>query len=145
MPKKQIGYNFVFTWNNKKIAGVTDDQLQITPNVKESLTKDDQGATQSEIIGQDVEITVNGLICLNAANENDKLDADDLIALNLAKGDSAKIPFVYTRNTGNAYTGYVIPNGYSESTGSEDYGNFSQNFKVVGTMAPAGSGSGSSA
>lgn len=131
---KQLGYNFYFTWGGKKIAGVTDDQLQITPNVKESITKDDEGDTQSEVVGQGVEITVNGLCYKNGSNETTKLDLDDLIALNLAKGDSAKIQFVYTRATGQAYTGYAIPNGYSESSNSEDYASFSQNFKVVGSM-----------
>lgn len=131
---KQLGYNFFFTWGTKKIAGVTDDQLQITPNVKESLTKDDQGDTQSEIVGQGVEITVNGLCYKNANNETTELDIDDLIELNLQKGDSAKIAFVYTRGSGKAYTGYAIPNGYSETSNSEDYANFSQNFKVVGAM-----------
>ena len=140
---KQLGYNFIFTWGGKKIAGVTDDQLQITPNVKESITKDDEGATQSEIIGQGVEITVNGLCYKNAQNETTKLDEDDLIALNLKKGDSAKINFVYTRGSGRVYTGQAIPNGYSESSNSEDYANFSQNFKVIGNMVPQGSGSGS--
>lgn len=135
MPK-QLGYNFFFTWNGKKIAGVTDDNLQITPNVKESLTKDDQGDSQSEVVGQGVEIAVNGLIYKNDANETQKLDLDDLIELNLAKGDSAKIPFVYTRGSGKVYTGYAIPNGYSESSNSEDYANFNQNFRVVGTMTP---------
>ena len=77
MPK-QLGYNFFFTWNGKKIAGVTDDNLQITPNVKESLTKDDQGDSQSEVVGQGIEITVNGLIYKNEVSETQKLDLDDL-------------------------------------------------------------------
>lgn len=143
---KQLGYNFIFTWGGKKIAGVTDDQLQITPNIKESITKDDQGATQSEIIGQGVEITVNGLCYKNGQDETTKLDLDDVIALNLKKGDAAKINFVYTRASGAVYTGTAIPNGYSESSNSEDFATFSQNFKVIGNMTlQGGSGGGQSA
>ena len=37
---KLIGYNFFFQYGGKKIAGVTDDQLQINPKTKESLTKE---------------------------------------------------------------------------------------------------------
>lgn len=133
---KLIGYNFFFQYDGKKIAGVTDDQLQITPKTKESLTKDDEGEEDSAIVGHGIEISVNGLCYKNAQNETTELDLDDLMELNLKKGDEAKIPFVYTRSTGKAYTGYVIPNGYTESTNSEDYGSFSQNFKVVGEMTP---------
>lgn len=131
---KLIGYNFFFQYGSKKIAGVTDDQLQITPKTKESLTKDDEGEEDSAIVGHGVEISVNGLCYKNGQNETAALDLDDLMELNLKKGDAAKITFVYTRSTGKAYTGTCIPNGYTESSNSEDYASFSQNFKIVGEM-----------
>lgn len=133
---KLIGYNFYFQYGGKKIAGVTDDQIQITPKTKESLTKDNAGTEDSEIVGHGVEISVNGLCYKNGENETAALDLDDLMELNLKKGDAAKLTFVYTRSTGKAYTGTCIPNGYTESTNSEDFGGFSQNFKVIGDMTP---------
>lgn len=135
--KKQLGYNFVFAFKGKKFAGVTDDNLQITPTVKESITKDDKGASNSEVVGQGIEITVNGIISLKDGDaEPQQMDADDIMELNLKKGEEAIVEFVYTRSTGRAYTGRVRANGYSESTGAEDFGTYSQSFTVVGEMTP---------
>lgn len=132
---KVLGYNFLFSFNGKRIAGVTQDDLDIQPVVKESLTKDDQGATQYEVTGQTIDITVAGLIDIDATDTT-KLHADDLMGLGLATGANSKVPFVYTRSTGQAYQGTAVVNGYSESTNAEDYGSFSIKFRISGNLTP---------
>lgn len=135
---KVLGYNFLFSYNGKRIAGVTQDDLDIQPLTKESLTKDDQGATQFEVVGHTIDISVAGLIDIDASDST-KLHADDLIALGLSKGSSAKVPCVYTRGSGQTYYGTAVCNGYSESTNAEDFGNFSIKFRISGTLSTSSS------
>lgn len=139
---KVLGYNFFFKFNGKRIAGVTQDDLDIQPLTKESLTKDDEGATQYEVVGHTIEITVAGLIDIDGSGSGSgsgaaKLHADDLIALGLAKGASAKVPCTYIRSSGQAYSGTATCNGYSESTNAEDFGSFSIKFRISGTLSAA--------
>lgn len=131
---KVLGYNFLFKFNGKRIAGVTQDDIDIQPELKESITKDDQGATQYEVVGHSIDITVAGMIDLDSSDTS-KLHANDLIALGLATGSSSKVPFVYTRGSGQAYHGTAAVNGYSESTNAEDYGTFSIKFRISGTLS----------
>lgn len=131
---KQLGYNFIFKFNNKRIAGTTQDDLDIQPVTKESTTKSDQGETQYEVVGHNVNLTVAGLIDIDASDSTN-LDADDLMDLALAKGASAVVPFAYVRGSGQAYYGNAICDGYSESTNSEDFGGFSMKFRVTGTLS----------
>lgn len=139
---KVLGYNFFFKFNNKRIAGVTQDDIDIQPLTKESLTKDDQGATQFEVVGHTIDITVAGLIDIDGSGSGSgsggtKLHADDLIALGLAKGASAKVPCTYVRGGGRAYSGTAVCNGYSESTNAEDFGSFSLKFRISGNLTAA--------
>ena len=131
---KVLGYNFLFSFGGKRIAGVTQDDIDIQPVTKESITKDDQGTTQVEVVGHNIDITVAGLIDIDASDST-KLHANDLIALGLAKGSSAKVQFAYTRGTGQAYYGTAVCNGYTESTNAEDFGSFSLKFRISGELS----------
>lgn len=131
---KVIGYNFYFQFSGKRIAGVTQDDLEIAPITKESITKDDEGETQVEVVGHNIDISVSGLIDIDASDST-KMHADDLISLGLAKGSSAKVSFAYIRSTGQAYYGTAVCNGYSESTNAEDFGSFSLKFRISGTLS----------
>lgn len=130
---KVIGYNFYFQFGGKRIAGVTQDDLDIQPVTKESITKDDQGTTQVEVVSHNIDISVSGLIDIDASDES-KMHADDLIALGLAKGNDAKVNFAYVRGSGRTYYGTAVCNGYSESTNAEDFGSFSLKFRISGTL-----------
>ena len=131
---KVLGYNFFFKFNSKRIAGVTQDDIDIQPVTKESITKDDEGVTQVEVVGHNIDITVAGLIDIDASDTT-KLHANDLIALGLSKGSSAKVPFAYTRGSGQAYYGTAVCNGYTESTNAEDFGSFSLKFRISGELS----------
>ena len=47
--QSQIGYNFFMKLNGKKVAGVTQDDFNVSAKVVDSITKDDAGAMQSTV------------------------------------------------------------------------------------------------
>ena len=64
------GYNIAFKIGNKTLAGRTQDDLTIAARTKESLTKDDQGATQVAVIGHDITFRATGLVELGTETGN---------------------------------------------------------------------------
>ena len=44
-----LGYNISISLNGKTVVGRTQEDLSISANVKESITKDDQGVKQSAV------------------------------------------------------------------------------------------------
>ena len=127
------GYNFRFNVGGHNFIGVTQDDMTITPTTKESITKDDQGNRRRAVTGQDITFKVAGILDLNGTGGTDN-DMDDIIALALAKGDAAEVTFVYTRGTGQAYTGTAVITGYSESTPADGDGTYTLDFAVSGAM-----------
>lgn len=127
------GYNFRFKVGGHNFIGVTQDDMTITPTTKESITKDDQGNRRRAVTGQDITFKVAGILDLNGTGGTDN-DMDDIIALALAKGDAAEVTFVYTRGTGQAYTGTAVITGYSESTPADGDGTYTLDFAVSGAM-----------
>lgn len=127
------GYNFRFKVGGHNFIGVTQDDMTITPTTKESITKDDQGNRRRAVTGQDITFKVAGILDLNGTGGTDN-DMDDIIALALAKGDAAEVTFVYTRGTGQAYTGSAVITGYSESTPADGDGTYTLDFAVSGAM-----------
>ena len=69
------GYNIAFklgivsgnTTTYKTFAGRTQDDLTIAARTRERLTKDDAGATQVAVIGQDVTFRATGLVELTSS------------------------------------------------------------------------------
>ena len=129
------GYNIAFKLNSKTLAGRTQDDLTINPTTKESINKDDQGNKQIAIIGQEVTFAAQGLVEVAATGEATKLDRDDLIEMALKKGSAAIIPFVYSCEGGDSYSGNCVCTGYTESSNSEDTASWTMNFKVSGEMS----------
>ena len=136
-----LGYNIAFKANGKTFCGRTQDDLTIAANVKESITKDDQGEKQVVVSGHDVTFSCSGLIVVGDTQAT-KLDRDDLIALALAKSTSAVVPVVYSCTSGNSYHGNAIITNYTESSNSEDNATYTIDFRITGAFT-SGSGSGS--
>ena len=139
MATKVSGYNILLKINSKTVLGVTQDELQVSAQTKESITKDDAGVKNSEVTGQEVTFNVTGLIeVAGSGDTSTKLDADDLIEQSLKTGSSAIIPFVYDRGTGlDNYSGNCIMTSYSETTPADPDSDatFSAAFKVSGSMS----------
>lgn len=127
------GYNFRFNVGNKNFIGVTQDDMTITPTTKESITKDDAGNRRRAVSGHDITFRVAGIMDLNGTGGTDN-DIDDIMEMALEKGDNALVTFVYTRATGQSYTGSAIITNYSESTPAEGDGTYTIDFSVSGEM-----------
>lgn len=129
------GYNIAFQVNSKTMLGRTQDDLSITANTKESLTKDDAGEKRVAVTGHEVTFSCSGLIDFNAGTGTaTKLDRDDIIALSLVKGSSAPVPVVYSCQGGDTYTGNAIITDYGESSNAEDEATYSISFKISGAF-----------
>lgn len=136
----EFGYNIAFKINNKTLAGRTQDELNITPTIKESITKDDGGNKRQEVVGHEVTFAAQGLVVLtNPQGTTNRLTRDDIMELSLAKGSGAKTPFSYAASSGKVLSGNCVITGYTESSNSEDEATYSVNFKVDGEVTFAAS------
>lgn len=129
------GYNIAFKVDGKTLAGRTQDDLTISPILKDSITKDDAGTTNSKVIGHDVTFRAAGLMDA-AKGATGKLGRDEIIELALKTGDDANFPFVYGPADGAQYKGTAMVTGYSESSPAEGDATYSLDFKVIGKMTP---------
>lgn len=130
------GYNIAFKLQSKTLAGRTEDNLNISAVTKESLTKDDQGEAKVSVTGHEVTFRATGLVDLNSgtgANAN-TIGRDAIVALALAKGSSAVIPFVYQVSGGASYTGNCIITSYGETSNASDEATWSIDCRVSGEM-----------
>lgn len=129
----ELGYNIAFKVNGKTLAGRTQDELNITPTIKESITKDDGGNKRNEVVGHEITFAAQGLVVLtNPTGTPNRLTRDDIMEIALAKGSEAKIPFSYAASSGKVLSGTCVITGYTESSNSEDEANYTANFKVDG-------------
>ena len=124
----ELGYNIAFKVNNKTFAGRTQDDLTITPTIKESITKDDAGQKNSAVTGKEVTFSCQGLVVLTDTATT------KLVELALATGATAIIPFKYQATSGKVLSGNCIITGYSESSNSEDEATYSVDLKSTGAI-----------
>lgn len=110
------GFNVRLKVNSKAIVAVTQDELNIDAQTKESYTKDDAGVKRTKVTGHDITFTVSALYEEASSGGVTALDRDDIIALALKEGDNASVPFEYGPSSGAIYTGKAIITGYKETT-----------------------------
>ena len=127
------GYNIAFKIGNKTFAGRTQDDLTIAARTKESLTKDDQGATQVSVTGHDITFRATGIIELGS-DTSSKMFRNTMIANALLTGSSAILAFKYMPSGGQAYGGNCIITNYTESSNSSDDATYTVDFRVTGNM-----------
>lgn len=132
------GYNIAFKIGDKTFAGRTQDDLNITPSTKESITKDDQGNKQVINTGHEITFSCQGMVEVDSSSgTTTKIFRDDLIDMALAKGSTAVYAFSYTCEGGATYSGKAVCTGYTESSSAEDTATWTISFKVSGDMAKA--------
>lgn len=131
-----LGYNIALKLGTKTCLGRTQEDLTVTPTVKESITKDDAGSKKFAVTGQEVTFKVTGLITFDSTTgSTTTMDGDDLLEQSLKTGSAAEISAQYYRGAnGDAYAGTVIMTGYSESSNSEDEATYTADFKVTGSF-----------
>ena len=125
------GYNVALKIGDKTIVGRTQDDLTIAANVKESLTKDDQGATQLAVVGQQVTFKAAALVDVSG-DTAEAIDRDTLIALALETEDDAEIEVLYEADEGDAYPGTGIITNYTESSNASDEATLSVDIQITG-------------
>lgn len=138
MATKVSGYNMMLKINSKTVLGVTQDELQVSAQTKDSITKDDAGVKNSEVTGHEITFNVTGLVEVSSTGDTNKLDADDLIEQSLKTGANAIIPFLYDRGTGlDNYNGNCVMTSYSETSPADPDSDttFSAAFRVSGAMS----------
>lgn len=116
---QMAGYNVRLKIGTKDIVGVTSDEMTITANVKESITKDNNGVKQKAVTGHDWSFKVSALMILDDAATPTALDRDAVLGLAVATGSGAVIAATYGASTGDTYAGNVVITGYSESTSAD--------------------------
>lgn len=130
------GFNVRLKVNSKAIIAVTQDELSIDAQTKESYTKDDAGVKRTKVTGHDITFTVSALYEEAGSGSITALDRDDIIALALKEGDNASVPFEYGPSSGVIYTGKAIITGYKETTPADPTqdSTISLTLKVDGAM-----------
>lgn len=130
------GFNVRLKVNSKAIVAVTQDELSIDAQTKESYTKDDAGVKKTKVTGHDIAFTVSALYEEAGSGAPTALDRDDIIALALKEGDNASVPFEYGPSSGAIYTGKAIITGYKETTPADPTqdSTISLTLKVDGAM-----------
>ena len=130
------GFNVRLKVNSKAIVAVTQDELNIDAQTKESYTKDDAGVKRTKVTGHDITFTVSALYEEVGSGSITALDRDDIIALALKEGDNASVPFEYGPSSGTVYTGKAIITGYKETTPADPTqdSTISLTLKVDGAM-----------
>ena len=130
------GFNVRLKVNSKAIVAVTQDELNIDAQTKESYTKDDAGVKRTKVTGHDITFTVSALYEDAGSGSITALDRDDIIALALKEGDNASVPFEYGPSSGAIYTGKAIITGYKETTPADPTqdSTISLTLKVDGAM-----------
>ena len=130
------GFNVRLKVNSKAIVAVTQDELNIDAQTKESYTKDDAGVKRTKVTGHDITFTVSALYEDAGSGAPTALDRDDIIALALKEGDNASVPFEYGPSSGTIYTGKAIITGYKETTPADPTqdSTISLTLKVDGAM-----------
>ena len=130
------GFNVRLKVNSKAIVAVTQDELNIDAQTKESYTKDDAGVKRTKVTGHDITFTVSSLYEEVGSGSITALYRDDIIALALKEGDNASVPFEYGPSSGAIYTGKAIITGYKETTPADPTqdSTISLTLKVDGAM-----------
>lgn len=108
------GYNIRLKLGDKYLIGVTQDEVSVSPNTKESIVKENAGVKQESITGHTVTFSISGLIDCTGGSGT-VLDNDDIIGLALLTGASAEVDIDYVRSSGDAYEGTGIITGYTEN------------------------------
>lgn len=138
------GYNISLTIGGKTLLGRTQEDLSIAAVTKTSITKDDLGVQQEQVVRHDVTFKVAALLSLDSETTHTKLDRDDVIALALATGSSAVVAVQYLCTGGDTYGGSAIITGYSESSSGEvdSDSTISLDLKITGDFAKVTGGNG---
>lgn len=114
------GFNIFTKIGNKTILGRTTDSLSVTPKLKSSTTKDDEGVTRQRVTGHDVTISCSGISMYDEASGTaTKIDRAALMDLVLAEGNDAELSVTYGDPKGGTLSGTAIISDFDEESNAE--------------------------
>lgn len=128
-----LGYNIRLKSGTKTFMGVTSEDMTVTPNYRESITKDNAGQTQRVKTNVDFTFAVSGLV--GFTSEGTKMDSADMID-NLLSDELTLIDFVYT-TPNHTLSGQCFITSYSESSDSENEATYTLNLQSSGKVTKA--------
>ena len=135
------GYNIAFLIDGNTVAGRVQDDLTIAAKVKESLTKDDAGATQVSVTGHDITFRASGLVVAADDSDHDRIGRNTLMETLLDLDENDEIPFYYVDQSDVAaasrltiMSGNCVITGYSESSNASDEATWTADFRVTGDV-----------
>jgi len=134
MSTKVRGYNIRLQLDEKYIAGATDDSFKITPEIEESLIKDDNGEKTLEVVDSNIEFTVTAKLHKKEAGEDTThLDYTDL---RQAAYNGTPFAFIYGEEESGDHivTGNAIISDFSENTNAKDVGQLTFTMRTYGTI-----------
>jgi len=127
------GYNICLKYGGKTFVGVTQDDLSISANMKDSATKDDAGVKRSVVTSHTITFKVAGIVEMTGSVAT-RLYNNDIIAMALTKNTYS---ITYYRGSGASKTGMAIVTGYSESSPADPDSDttYSLDFEVIGSLS----------
>ncbi len=130
------GYNIAVKIGGKTIIGRTQDDLDISANVKTSLTKDDAGVTQKKVTGHTITGTMSAISEVTAGSTT-QLSREECLDMVLATDTTYAI--TYQAGTGAVYSGTIIFTKFSESSdaAADNDASFSLGYEVIGGLTKA--------
>lgn len=130
------GYNIALKINSKTLLGRTKEDFNLSAVTKSSITKDDNGNPAERVTGHEATFAVTALFSLDSTGT--KHDRDDILALAMAVGTNAVIPFSYEAGSGTdvgkTLSGNCVITSYSESSSADGDSTVTVNLKTTGTL-----------
>jgi hypothetical protein len=119
-----LGYNLILKADTKTFAAVTSNSFSMSPEIKDSITKDDVGVKRKVQTGYSWEIAAEGLVTVKESGETTIIDRNDIIAAIKAK---TVFDVVYGQTTSGSkvQAGEAIITAFSESSDSENEATYS--------------------
>lgn len=138
------GYNIALKLQGKTVLGRTKEDFNLNAITKSSITKDDKGNATERVVGHEATFAVSGLLTVDSSESAVRMNRDAVLALALAVGDQALIPFTYEcgqgSNAGRTLSGRAVITSYSESSSASDESTISLNLKTSGDLVLAAAG-----
>ena len=134
MGKKILGYNITLKVGEKVFAATTSNSFDITPNVKESQTKDDEGTKNKTVSGYEYSFGIDAVVELTEEGEKaTRIWRDEAVEMTLL---GEPVDFVYSVKGGKAYKGKAIISAFSEKSDPENEATISLTLQGVSKLTP---------
>ena len=126
MGKKILSYNITLKIGERVFAATTSNSFDITPNVKESQTKDDEGTKNKTVSGYEYSFGIDAVVELTEEGEKaTRIGRDEAVEMTLL---GEPVDFVYK--------GKAIISAFSEKSDSENEATISLTLQGVSKLTP---------